>query len=303
MRMNKKIMALILVLALLAFGIWWWRGDKAASAPAVPPTPSQKLNVVASGYVAYTLLKQIGGERVQPVMLVPPGTEPHSFEPTPGSIIAVSGADLFVYVSPRVEPWVKDILKGISQVNALEAGPSLKDQDPHVWMTPYGALDMAQRIEKALIKADPAGKEYYKARYKQFEEDIKALHDDFKQGLADCQSHAVVHVGHLAFGNLAHAYGLEFRALTGTSHQGEHSVQKLADLVRFVRQNKVQAVFTEEMISSDLADTVAQETGVRVLPLYTVEEISKRDFDSGITYTDYMRRNLHNLKEGLKCRV
>lgn len=301
--MQKKITAIVLLLILAAFGLWWWRGDKTASAPSLPPAPAEKLQVTASGYVAYTLVKQIGGERVQVRMLVPPGTEPHSFEPTPGTIIAVSASDLFVYVSPRVEPWVPDILRGISDVNALEAGPSHKDQDPHIWMTPYGALEMAQRIEKALIKTDPAGKAYYKERYKQFEAEIKALHESFGRDLAECQSRAVVHVGHLAFGNLANAYGLEFRALSGTSHQGEHSVQKLAELVRFIRKNKVQAVFTEEMIASDLADTVARETNVRVLPLYTVEEVSKTDFDSGVSYGDYMRRNLHNLKEGLKCRV
>ena len=300
--MNKKITAVLILLLLAAFGFWWWKGTAPAQAPSAV-APAEKLKVTASGYVAYTLLKQIGGERVQVTMLVPPGTEPHSFEPTPGSIIAVADSDLFVFVSPRVEPWVKDILQGVSGVNALEAGPSLPEQDPHIWMTPYGALEMAKRIEKALIKADPAGKAYYQARFDAFEKEIKALHDDFNRELASCQTRAVVHVGHLAFGNLARAYGLEFEALTGTSHQGEHSVQRLASLVRFIRRHGVPAVYTEEMIASDLADTVAQETGVRVLPLYTVEEVSKRDFDAGITYTDYMRRNLHNLKEGLKCQA
>ena len=56
------------------------------------------------------------------------------------------------------------------------------------------------------------------------------------------------------------------------------------------------------MLLQDLAATVARETNVRVLPLYTVEEVSKKDFDAGITYGEYMRRNLHNLREGLKCR-
>ncbi len=301
--MKKKIIAVLIILVLAAFGFWWWKGSTPAQTPSAPAAPQDKLKVTASGYVAYSLLKQIGGDRVQLTMLVPPGTEPHSFEPTPGSIIAVSESDLFVYVSPRVEPWVNDILQGISGVNALEAGPSHPDQDPHIWMTPYGALEMAKRIEKALIKTDPAGKAYYRQQFDAFEKEIKTLHEDFNRELANCQSRDVVHVGHLAFGNLARTYGLEFQALTGTSHQGEHSVHRLASLVRFIRQNGVPAVYTEEMIASDLADTVAQETGVRMLPLYTVEEVSKRDFDAGITYTDYMRRNLHNLKEGLKCQA
>ena len=79
-------------------------------------------------------------------------------------------------------------------------------------------------------------------------------------------------------------------------------MHRLAELVRYIRKHGVPAVFTEEMLSQDLADTVARETNVRVLPLYTVEEVSKKDFDAGITYGEYMRRNLHNLREGLKCR-
>lgn len=300
--MYKRLLAGAIVLALVIFGVWWLGGNKTVSVPSVPVPVKERLNVTVSGYVAYSLAKQIGGDRVTLHMLVPPGTEPHSFEPTPGSIIAVNEADLFVYVSPRVEPWTTDILKGLSGVNALETGPSLPEQDPHVWMTPYGALEMAKRISKALIKADPEGKAYYKQNLRFFEEEIKELHASFMNGFADCQSRDVVHVGHLAFGNLAQTYGLRLQSLTGTSHQSEHSVHRLAELVRYIRKHGVPAVFTEEMLSQDLADTVARETNVRVLPLYTVEEVSKKDFDAGITYGEYMRRNLHNLREGLKCR-
>ncbi len=300
--MKKGLLAVLIVLALGAFGVWWLRGGKTAAVPPASASPKDKLEVTVSGYVPYTLAKQIGGERVNLHMLVPPGAEPHSFEPTPGSIIAVSEADLFIYISPRVEPWTKDILKGLSGVNALEAGPSFPEQDPHVWMTPYGALEMAKRITKALTKADPDGKAYYKKNLIEFENEIKELHASFMNGFADCQSRDVVHVGHLAFGNLAQTYGLHLQSLTGTSHQSEHSVHRLAGLVRYIRKHGVPAVFTEETLSQDLAATVARETKVRVLPLYTVEEVSKKDFDAGITYGEYMRRNLHNLREGLKCR-
>lgn len=299
--MHKRLAAACILLVLIFFGIWWLGEEENVPVPAVPSV-SEKADVTVSGYVPYILAKQIGGRRVNLHMLVPPGTEPHHFEPTPGTIISVSESDLFIYVSPRLEPWVEDILKGLSGVNALAAGPSLPEQDPHIWMTPYGALEMAKRISNALTEADPDGKRYYKENLKQFEEEIKDLHAAFRDGLADCQSHDVVHVGHLAFGGLAQTYGLRLQSLTGTSHQSEHSVHKLAQLVRYIRKHGVPAVFTEEMLSQDLADTVARETRVQVLPLYTVEEVSKRDFDSAVTYGEYMRRNLHNLREGLKCR-
>lgn len=299
--MQKKMTALVIILAVVLAAVWWLAGENKTSRPALPARPGGKLNVTVSGYAAYALARQIGGDKISLSMLVPPGTEPHHFEPTPGSVIAVDGADLFIYVSPRIEPWVKDILKGLGPVRTLEAGPSEEGQDPHVWMTPYGALSMAKRMERALAEADPANAAYYRENFEQFEQEMKTLHAAFKEGLANCQSREVVHVGHLAFGALAAAYGLDLHALTGTSHQGEHSVRKLTELVTFIRQNQVPAVFTEEMLSEDLADTVAKETGVPVLRLYPVEEVSKQDFDAGKTYADYMRQNLKNLQEGLQC--
>lgn len=299
--MKKSMLAGLIVLAAACVGLWWLWGTEESARPNPSARPDGKLRVVVSGYAAYALAREIGGDKVQLTMLVPPGTEPHHFEPTPGSVIAVNASDLFVYVSPRIEPWTADIIKGLGNMHTLEAGPSHAEDDPHVWMTPYGALSMAKRMEEAFSEIDPKNKSYYKANLKKFERETEALHSQFKQGLASCRSHDVVHVGHLAFASLAHAYGLELQSLAGTSHQGEHSVHRLAELVRFIRKNGVPVVFTEEMISADLADAVARETGVRVLPLYTVEEVGKQDFERGVTYADYMRRNLKNLREGLQC--
>lgn len=299
--MSKKAVALFILLALAAFGAWWLR-TAPESAPRGPRTGG-KLRVVTSGYVPYSLAKQIGGEDIEVQMLVPPGTEPHHFEPTPGAIIAVKEADLFVYTSPAIEPWTQDILAGLDGGRALAAGPVEEDQDPHVWMTPYGALAMARRLANTLADLDTQHAAKYRQNLKTFEKEIAALHRAFQDGLADCKSRAVVHVGHLAFGELAHTYELDLRSLSGTSHQGEHSVKRLAELVRFIRKGQVRAVFTEELVSPELARTVAGETGVRVLPLYTVEEVSKRDFEQGKTYLDYMRQNLKNLQEGLQCKA
>ena len=74
-------------------------------------------------------------------------------------------------------------------------------------------------------------------------------------------------------------------------------------MVRFVRNHQLHAVFTEEMVSPELARTVAEETKVQILPLYTIEDVSKDDFAQGVTYETYMRRNLKNLQEGLQCQA
>lgn len=296
---RRSLTALVL-LGVLLCAVWWWQGSDDA-APSAARRAGEKLQVAASGYVAYALAREIGGGDVQTVQLVPPGTDPHSFEPTPGAIIAVDKADVFVYVSEQAEPWTGDILRGLSLTRAVEAGPVDADTDPHTWMTPYGALAMARRIAAAFTKADPSHKAQYQARLRAFEKNMETLHTDFVSGLAHCQNRDVIYVGHLAFGALADSYGLRAQPLTGTSHQSEHSVRKLAGLVRQIRRKKVPAIFSEALLPPALAQTLAQEAGVRVLPLYTIEDISKADFDHGVSYETLMRRNLTHLREGLVC--
>lgn len=289
-------------MALAVCGVWWWMGS-GYSQRSTRKQADGPLRVATSSYITYTLAHELGGDLVALFMLVPPGTEPHHFEPTPGSIIAVNEADLFVYVSTFAEPWVTDILKGLAGTRTVEAAPVEEEDDPHIWMTPYGALSMAKRIAAALGKADPANKPTYQANLRRFEQAMTQLHKDLEAGLAACQNRDVVHVGHLAFGRLTDTYGLHLSSLTGTSHQGEHSVYKLTGMVRLIRSRRVPTVFSEEMVPADLARTIARETRVKILPLYTIEEVSKEDFAQKISYQEYMRRNLKNLQEGLKCKA
>ena len=162
---------------------------------------------------------------------------------------------------------------------------------------------MATQIAKALEKADPLHKHYYQRNLRKFVQAMAQLDGDFEKGLSDCESREVVHVGHLAFRQLADTYGLELQSLSGTSHQGEHSVYKLTGLVRQVRKKHIPAIFTEQLLSPELAAAIAQEARVQVLPLYTIEEVSKTDFEQGVTYEELMRRNLEQIKKGLKCQA
>ncbi|MBR4592334.1 MAG: zinc ABC transporter substrate-binding protein, partial [Elusimicrobiaceae bacterium] len=172
---------------------------------------------------------------------------------------------------------------------------------PHVWMD-FGAVrTMAHKLVELLIELDPAHQEGYLANWHRLEAEIEALEKSFSKQLADCQSREVVHVGHLAFSLLAKRYQLTLFALAGTSHDGEHSARKLADLVKLIRQRKIRALFTEEAISPRLAEAVAAETEAVILPLYTVEHVTKNDFDHAVTYSQLMQRNLDSLTRGLVC--
>ena len=292
------------VLFLLAAALIWWL-SLAPRRHQVPVAEGAKPRVVTSGYVPYTLVKQLSGGLADVTMLLPANAEPHSFEPTPGALVTVKNADIFIYVSDRIEPWAKDVLSSAGEQTAVvqAAKYAASSDDPHVWMDFQNAKQIARAISFALVQKDPSHRAEYEAHLKAFEQELAELDAAYKTGLASCQSRQVVHVGHLAFGNLTKNYGLSLSALAGSSHDGENSVRRVAELIGFIKDNQIRAIFTEETLSPRLSAAVAEETGAQVLPLYTVEHVSKDDFDRGVTYGELMRRNLDSLQRGLGCQA
>ena len=294
----KKILGLLglaVIVIAAGYGLKKWRPSVAA------PTAG---GVVVSGYVPYTLVKQLGGEETAVEMLLPPNAEPHSFEPSPGTLVQVHKAALFVYVSGALEPWVQDVLGAAGKdTKVVELAAGLPQaQDPHVWMDFGFIVDMARTLTAALVEKDPSRTAQYQQNLTRFEQEIALLDREFATALKDCQSREIVHIGHLAFSALAKRYGLSLTALAGASHDAEQSVRKVADLVKHIRAEKVPALFTEEEVSPRLAQAVAAETSAEIFPLYTIEHVTKTDFDQAVTYAQLMRRNLESLQKGLKCR-
>jgi len=294
---------LLSILFLAVAGLIWWASF--SSTVRNPYVDNKNPIVVVSGYVPYTLTKQLAGNTVNLIMLLPPGAEPHAFEPTPGVLVSLKQARAFIYVSNELEPWARDLAQTAdtkAQVLVL-ASVLPTSTDPHVWMNVQNVEKLAEEIEKLLVQINPGEQLLYSGNLQQLKQELNALDRDFQTGLANCHSREVVHVGHLAFKNLTDRYGLTLTALSGTSHEGEHSAKKLAELVGQIKDKNIQDIFTEESLSSRLADTVAQETGTQILPLYPIEHISKKDFNDNVTYTQLMRRNLESLTRGLKCQA
>ena len=298
--MRKHILP---ILFLIAAGAIWWASI--SSTVRNPFVDNDNPLVVVSGYVPYTLTKQLAGDSVNVLMLLPPGAEPHSFEPTPGVLVSLKHANAFIYTSRELEPWVKDLLQATNQhARTLELASVVSSvQDPHIWMNLQATKQLAAAIKEVLVTINPAQQSVYTENLKKFDEEIDALDAEFQRVLSTCQSREVVHVGHLAFKNLTDAYGLTLTTLSGTTHDGEHSAKKLAGLIEQIKEKHLPAIFTEETLSSRLANTVAQETGTQIFALYPIEHISKQDFNQYVTYGELMRRNLDSLRRGLGCQV
>lgn len=288
---------------------------------------STVLQVVTTLFPLYDFARTIAGDKAQVTMLLPPGVEPHTFEPKPEEMIRISRAGLFIYTSRYMEPWADKIITGIDSktlrvVNAGERvsyragmvpdehGHGLKEgrahdqkgMDPHVWLDFTNAVLMVDTILDGFIAADPANSDVYRRNAEVLKTGLTALDERYRKSISSCSTRKLLHGGHYTFGYLAGRYDLEYNALSGVSSDSEPSAARMAALVREIRSSGAKYLFAEELLSPRLTETLAQEAGVGVLMLHGAHNLSRDDLLKNITFFNLMERNLEQLRKGLQCR-
>ncbi|NPU85051.1 MAG: zinc ABC transporter solute-binding protein [Syntrophaceae bacterium] len=288
-----------------------------------------KLEVVTTLFPLYDFVRQVGGDRVHVTLLLPPGVEPHAFEPRPGDITRIQQAAVFIYTGKFMEPWAERILAGLDRKNLLivdasrgialrrgDAGHEDHDgdagrahdghddagADPHVWLDFGNDVLIVDSLAAALAGRDPGNGDFYRRNAAAFREKILALDRKYRETLTSCRKKVIAHGGHFAFGYMAHRYGLEYHtAYPGFTADAEPSPRDLMRLAETVRRHGLTAVYQEELVSPKIAEAVSRETGAAVLTLHPAANISREDMEKGVTFLDLMERNLENLKRGLAC--
>ncbi len=290
---------------------------------------SGKLIVVATLFPLYDFARNIAGDRADVRLLLPPGQEPHSFEPTPADIVMLNRADIFIYTNRFMEPWAEKLLKGTenSKLSVVDASqgvsfmqvnndgnhkqhnnPGMTDKhevqgaDPHIWLDFGNAQKMVDTIASALVAKDPANRDVYQRNAVAYKARLEVLDKAYQKGLVNCQKKIFINGGHYTFGYLAGRYGLRYRAAYGFSPDAEPTARNLADISKELQKEGLQYLFYEELLSPRVADTIAKETGAALLKLHGAHNISKDEFNAGITFVDLMEKNLGSLRTGLQCR-
>ncbi|MDR7579540.1 MAG: zinc ABC transporter substrate-binding protein [Armatimonadota bacterium] len=299
----------------------------AACAPRAP-APSN-LRVVASFYPLAELVREVGGSRVEVRQLVPPGAEPHDYEPTPGDVAKLREARVFVYNGAGFEPWVEKLAaelppdavrveatRGLPLVEAQGGEPdhehdekktgqgSKEDArrlDPHVWLDPVLAQDMVDHVTDGLVRADAEGGPEYRERAAALKRRLEDLHHRYERALARCRTKVVL-TSHAAFGYLARRYGLRLVSVAGVSPEAEPSPRRVRELVALARREGVRAVFAESAAGDRAVRALAGELGVPVLRLDPLERGPEEAGRRGTSYLSVMERNFENLVQGLGCR-
>jgi zinc transport system substrate-binding protein len=287
---------------------------------------NKKLQVVTSLFPLYDFARNIGQDMADVSLLLPPGLEAHSFEPRPGDMVRLNQANVFIYTNSAMEPWVQDVLKGVQNrsLKVVESGRSIAmtagheeyapgkkaghrhghdhgGADPHIWLDFSNATNMVDHILAGFLEKDPLNRDFYQKNADAYKAKLNDLDRQFKEGLSGCRKKIIVHGGHFAFGYLAQRYGLKYVAVSGFSPNAEPLPAGMVRISRTLKANGLNYLFYEELLSPRIAESIARETGVSLLMLHGAHNVSKEEFERGVSFLDLMQRNLQNLKRGLQC--
>lgn len=277
-----------------------------------------KILVVTTLFPLYDMAKHIGGEKAEVSLLLPPGVEPHSFEPRPSDIVQISKADIFIYTGKFMEPWAEDIVKRAANKNLIvidsskgvkmvpadfhDADEPAGSLDPHIWLDFDNAKTMVGNIVKALQTKDSEDSGYYEQKGEDYSNKLTEMDSSFKKTFAACKDKEIIYGGHYAFGYFARRYGLKYIAAQGISPDAEPTAKGMADLVNQIRKDKIKYIFYEELTSPKIAETLADETHVKLLLLNAAHNVTREQLDQGVSFFDILKHDLDNLKVGLECR-
>jgi zinc transport system substrate-binding protein len=259
----------------------------------------------------------VGGDRVRAMNLTPSAAEPHDLELSPKQVDEILDADVLLYMGQGFQPAVEevagdresgitvDVLVPLSselRTHGGEEGEGHREEaDPHVWLDPVLMAVIVDRVEDALARADPAGGSDYERNAGRYRSEIEALDQRFSQGLRHCARRVMV-TSHAAFGYLAARYGLTQEPIAGVSPEAEPDPRRIAELADLVRREGVTTIFTEELVSPRVANTLAREAGVRTAVLNPLEGLTREELGRGEGYVTVMRENLATLSAALGCR-
>ena len=257
---------------------------------------SNKIKVYASIYPMYDFAKKICGDKADVYNMTSTGSEPHDFEITSKDMANLTKANLFIYNGGGMEHWVDTVKDSIKELKYVETSSNIDDKglDPHFWLSPIKAKKQMENIKNALAEIDAANADYYNSNYNFYADRLDELDNHFKNVLSNIKNTNVV-VTHPAFGHFCEEYSLNQVAIA----RDEADPKAMSDTIAFIKNNDVKAIFYEDFSSSKLVDSIAKETGVKILTLNPIESLSEEYINAGEDYFSVMEENIISLTNGL----
>ncbi len=320
-RSLQKAVAALLCLLLLFSGISLAEG--------------QTLTIVTTVFPAFDFARQVAGDAAQVTMLIPPGADSHSYEPSPRDLLAIQNADLFIYTGGESDTWLERLLESMGDeapaalrmadavtllaeehtasmqaVHVHEDGEICSEEehhhahqeemDEHVWTSPKNALLIVRAIEEELCRIRPQDEALFRANSAAYALELERLDRLFEETVANGDRKLMVFGDRFPMRYFAAAYGLDYdAAFPGCSEDSEPSVRTVISLVDTIRREGVPVVFHIEYSSQKTALILAEETGAEIRLFHSGHTVSYQEIEQGATYVSLMEKNVDVLKEAL----
>ena len=312
--MFKKLLSLLLLTVVLILTVSGCGFEKSED--------NGKMTVVTTIFAPYDFVRQIVGDKVNVIMLLPPGVESHSYEPTPSDIIEIENADLFFYVSEHTETWVTRITSSLKnkkvETVCIADGIGIEihghnhsehhahDQanecttDEHIWTNLEYASEMVTFLGGKIAEKDEENKNFYLENAKEYKNKIIELKTDFEKMISSSERKEIISGSRFAMKNFTNEFGLEFTAAFDSCVDNtEPSAAVMAKITDKIKSENIPVIFYEELTEPKIARAVSLETGAKMLLLHSCHNVSSKELKRGETYLSLMTQNYNNLKEAL----
>lgn len=352
-RNRKCVAGIILALCCLMF-LGGCAGSTAGSNG--DDSDNGKIKIVTTVFPAYDFARQVAGERAEVMLLLSPGEELHSYEPSPKEMIAIGECDLFIYVGGESDTWIKGVLETIDEndkavISMMEVVDVLTEEitegmvhshwnglwgwlqelfhsedgdhdgkhahedgevcddpdhrheteyDEHVWTSPENAGVIVSAIADTLCGLDPEGESVYRRNEKAYLGELEQLTNELLAVRKRAVRDTIIVADRFPYRYLAEFLDVEYyAAFPGCAEETEPSAKTVAFLIDKIRQEEIPVVFYQEFSSHMMAETIAADTGAKALLLHSCHNVTKKEFESGVTYLDLMRQNMEALEQAL----
>lgn len=300
---NLAVIAIAIVIPLVSFVVY------ASDSTIQQNTANSNLQVITSFYPLYEFAQKVGQDKVNVILLVPMGVEPHDWEPTIQDVQRMQKADLIVINGLGFENWIEHLSEinfhgniidtsiGIIKTDMLDSHEDSHDHshasgDPHIWLNPVLAKIQVQNIADAFSKHDPQNEKFYQLNAENYKNELDSLDTKIRTELSSC-SHDFI-AFHDAFSYFAREYGLNQHTIIPSNNpHAEPTARTLEDVINTAKEFDLKIIFTEETADSRTAEIISNAINGRVLVLSPIE------IGNDGNYISRMTENLNNLKEAL----
>ncbi|MEG2234267.1 MAG: metal ABC transporter substrate-binding protein [Oscillospiraceae bacterium] len=293
---------------------------------SLPCNEDGRLSIITTIFPQFDFARNVTGDLADVSMLLPPGAESHSYEPTPKDIIAIQNCDLFIYVGGENDAWIDDILASMGEkspetlvlINVVDTvdevhfdsghaeshktsdGEHEVEPDEHIWTSVKNAKLMTDAICHKLCEIDPDHSAEFSANAGSYQKRLDNLDMQFASMMQTAKRRCIVVGDRFPFIYLARDYGIEYyAAFSGCAEQCEPSAATIAFLTEKIKEERIPNVFYIEFSNHLVADAIAEATDTKTLLLHSCHNLSKRELDSGADYISVMQQNINNLTEAL----